>query len=390
MNIPPKSCCGCSACAAICPVQAIKMTKDPQGFYLPEINSEKCIKCNLCLKTCPECNNEVITKKPLKAIALIINSESDRIKSTSGGAFTALSNYLFEMHGAVFGTVYDETFKAIIICAQDKEQRDRMRGSKYVESSSENSYAECSELLRKNVPVLFTGTPCQIAGLVRFLDNDHVCTDQLYTCQIVCHGTPSPRVFRDHLNNIQLKRKKKIEKYYHRPKIWGWHEHNEMVCYHGGKKESQSKISQDHKELFYLGYSLRESCFQCKYAGNPGYSDFTIGDFWGVEFIAPEMDDNKGTSILLINSEKGNRLFTAINKDNLKIEEINVDDALKYNHVHPSKKPTDYDNFWNDYNNTDFSKVVKKYAKDKMPDNIIYYAKKWVRRILVKMHLIGY
>ena len=390
MNIPPKTCCGCSACAAICPKHAIEMQIDAKGFYSPKVNNDKCVGCGLCTNTCPELNSTETADRPLCAVALKIKSETDRKDSTSGGAFTALSDAVFALGGVVYGTLYDESFKAIIKRADNEVDRNRMRGSKYVESDVGNSYVDCSEMLRRRIPVLFSGTPCQIAGLVRFLNNARVSTEQLYTCQIVCHGTPSPLVFHDHLKNIENKRKQKIEHYYHRPKIWGWHEHNEMVCYFGGKKESQSKLSQNHKDLFYLGYSLRESCFQCKYAGLPGLADFTIGDFWGVEHISPEMDDNKGTSILLINSQKGGNLFSTIEHDRVIKLNINVDDALRYNHIHPSKKPKDYEEFWADYSRLSFSQIAEKYAKDRMPDNLIYIGKKWLRRVLVKLHLIGY
>ena len=390
MITPPKTCCGCSACAAICPVHAIWMTEDHRGFYTPIVDAETCIECGLCSKTCPELSTDGFSSKPISAFALKIKSEKDRSDSTSGGAFTVLSDRILALGGVVFGTVYDESFKAKIVSAQNAEQRNRMRGSKYVESDVGDSYRECSEALKKNIPVLFSGTPCQIAGLVKYLLNANVSREHLFTCQVVCHGTPSPLVFRDHLNNIQARRKRKITDYYHRPKIWGWHEHNEMACYDGGKRESQTKLSQNHKDLFYLGYSLRESCFSCKYAGKPGYADFSIGDFWGVEHLAPEMDDNKGTSILLINSEKGQKLLSAIPEEQFTAKAIDVDDALKYNHIHPSRKPEDYEQFWDDYKDMSFSQIAEKYARDKMPDNLVYIGKKWLRRIMVKLHIMGY
>ncbi len=390
IDIPAKSCCGCTACMAICPIHAIKMIENLKGFYSPEVDTENCIGCGLCFKTCPEYSIDVLSSKPLSAWALKCKSETDRNNSTSGGAFTILSDKILNLGGIVFGTIYNESLKAIIICADREKIRNRMRGSKYVESDVGNCFLECSEALKKKIIVLFTGTPCQIAGLVRYLENAHVSTEYLYTCQIICHGTPSPMVFRDHLTNIQNIRKKTIKYYYNRPKTWGWHEHNEMICYSDGECESQSKLSQNHKDLFYSGYSLRECCFQCKYAGNTGYADFTIGDFWGIEYIAPELDDNKGTSILLINNEKGKKLFTTINKEYIKVQEINIDDALKYNHTHPSRKPKDYESFWNDYKVMTFPQITKKYVKDKMPDNLIYIGKKWLRRLLVRMHFIGY
>lgn len=390
MKIPPETCCGCSACSAVCPVNAIAMTENSKGFYSPVIDAEKCIGCGLCAQTCPELNDESLSNKPLCALSLIIKSDADRIQSTSGGAFTVLSDGIFALSGIVFGTVYDDTFKAMIVQGDNAVIRNKMRGSKYVESDVGQSYCECAEALKKKTPVLFTGTPCQIGGLVSFLRKRNVNMEQLYTCQIVCHGTPSPMIFRDHLNHIQTRRKQKIEYYYHRPKNFGWHEHNEMVCYVGGKKESQSKISQNHKDLFYSGYSLRECCFQCRYAGKPGYADFTIGDFWGAEFVIPELDDNKGISILLINSEKGMDFFRSVCKDSALVKEIQIDDALKYNHTKPSRKPKDYDVFWDDYKELCFQQIVEKYAKDKMPDNFVYYCKKWMRRALVKLKLIGY
>ena len=390
MNTPSENCCGCSACKQICPVQAIKMQENEKGFYAPIIDSDKCINCGQCVKVCPQENELKVPDRPIRSVAIKSISDEIRKRSTSGGAFTILSDWILSKNGLIFGTVYDDAFKATIVQADNAEDRNRMRGSKYVESDVSNSFFECSIALQQKKYVLFTGTPCQIAGLNNYLNSKEIDKEYLITCQIVCHGVPSPRLFADHIQHLQTTYKQQIVEYYHRPKVWGWHEHNEMACFQNGKKVHQSKASQNHKDLFYSGYSLRECCFTCKYAGNCGTADVTIGDFWGIEHIMPELDNNDGTSILLINTEKGDNMLKQIPDEVAVIKDIRIDDALRYNHIHPSKKPAMYEQFWNEYNKIGFRAIARKYASDKYPYKIIYYGKKWLRRALVKLRIIGY
>lgn len=390
MIVPVNNCTGCSLCYSICPVSAISMKPDSKGFYLPSVDAQKCIKCEICYKNCPRIKQTVEEKRPLSSVALQMKDETRRRKSTSGGAFQVLADFIRKKNGYVAGVIFDKNHKAIHTLSNEANIIEQMSGSKYVESDMGRVIYDVAECLKKGNPVLFSGTPCQVDAVIKYMDIKSIAADNLFTCQIVCHGTPSPLVFEDHLKHIEIRRKKRIKKYICRYKKYGWHEHNETVFFEDNTIESQSKITQNHKDLFYSGYSLRESCFVCDYAGKCGNADFMIGDFWGIEKIKPEIDDNKGTSILLVNSCKAKRLINSLSNKDIVLVDIPIEQSLQYNHNKPSQKPSEYNQFWDDYLVMSFSDIVRKYAKDRMPNNIVYYLKKWIRRFLVKLHIVNY
>jgi hypothetical protein len=201
---------------------------------------------------------------------------------------------------------------------------------------------------------------------------------------VVCHGVPSPRVFSDHIAFIEKIRGKRIVKYRNREKVHGWHEHNECVFYADGTKEWRSKLIQNFKDLFYLNVILRESCYACPYAELPTVSDITIGDFWGIEYLFPDLDDNEGTSIVFINTEKGKVYAEKIEK-NCSSFSISFDDALKYNHHSACKKPAITEEFWCDYYKNGYDFIVRKYASYTLIGRIKWKVKQELRRVLVKV-----
>lgn len=382
-------CYGCSACRAICSQQAINMVENKQGFLEPVINQDKCVNCGMCLKVCPKESKRINQNEPLQTVALQNRNEKHRMQSTSGGAFWILSQFIIGRKGVVYGVAHNEEFSVSHIRALTQEECNRMQGSKYVQSSIGDSFSDIYNDLCNDKYVLFSGTPCQVDGLLNYLETKRVSTEKLFTCQIICHGVPSPMIWKDHIRFIQKKRNKRIASYIHRPKDYGWHEHNEKVIYVDGSSESQSKLTQNFKDLFYLGYSMRESCFSCTYAGKAGRADFNIGDFWGIEYIIPQMDDNKGTSVVMVNTKKGMRLLKDCS-DNCRLYKVNFEDAFRYNHKGPSKKPSDYQAFWDNYLNNGYEYVVRRYGGYKYPNIIIYRIKKVLRRFLVKHSIIGY
>ena len=386
LNIDMKTCFGCTACESICPNQSIIMSEKEEGFLYPVVDSEKCLRCGLCEKVCPALNPYDKHDKWLNVFALQHREVTVRANSASGGAFTALSNAVLEENGVIYGVVYNDNFEAEHIRVTTREGRDKMRGSKYVQSKLGTSYRDLELDLKNNQSVLFVGTSCQVDGLLRYLKQRKVDTKALTTCEILCHGVPSPKIWKEHLQYLETKRKKRIVGYTNRSKVKGWHEHNEETEYDDGTREWKTKSSQNFKDLFYKNLILRESCYECPYAGKLNCADFAIGDFWGCEKIKPEIDDNKGTSIVIVNSDKGRAMIEKIAEE-VYCWEIPEENCLKYNHYKACKRPEERDTFWSDYNAQGYRYVVSKYAKDTFWGRIKYFIKVRLRRILVKLHI---
>lgn len=356
-----EDCCGCTACKHICPKRAIEMKPDEEGFLYPEINQEICTECGLCRKVCAFQNGYDTSHNFSMPYVYAVKHSDEKVRmtSTSGGAFSAIADYILDNIGMVCGVAFDEKLNVVHQIASTKEVKDKFKGSKYVQSNLGNIYVEIKDLLEKQKLVLFTGTPCQNAGLKSFLTG--VRKEKLFLCDIVCHGTPSPLMWREHIAHLENKEKSKIVQYYCRSKVKGWHGHNEMVVYENGKKDYKSNLSQKHKVLFYSHSILRPSCYHCKYTNLKRPSDITIADFWGIEKCMPDFDDNKGVSLVLINSSKGQRLFEDI-KENLIYRESNTKDCLQPHLQYPAKPSAKREQFWEDYRLNGYKYIVKKYA----------------------------
>lgn len=354
------NCCGCTACKYICPADAIEMMPDREGFLYPEINQELCIDCGLCRKVCAFQNGyDRSDNIQFPGVYAVKHKNEDvRISSTSGGAFTAISDHILENGGVVFGVAFDDNMNVMHMAAKSKSERNKFKGSKYVQSNLNDVYKKTAQLITEGVQVLFTGTPCQTAGLKHFLAK--MDTKNLVLCDIVCHGVPSPLMWREHIKHIQKKRNSKVASYYCRHKVNGWHTHTEVIIFENGKKEYKSVLSQIHKRLFYSNNILRPACYNCRYTNFERPSDITIADFWGIEKIMPEIDDNKGVSLVLVNTEKGKQIFNSLNT--VYKWESNVDDCLQPNLIAPTKKPFSREQFWQDYYQNGFEFVAKKYA----------------------------
>ena len=379
-----QKCFGCGACMQICSRKAVTMEPDEEGFLRPLINETRCVQCGMCIQACPAAN--VIPNCDYRRAYALKHQSDVRRKCTSGGAFVALSDEIFSRNGMVYGVVYDKNFKAVHVSVDCSEDRDAMCGSKYVQSDTGDSFRYVADDLRQKKSVLYSGTSCQIDGLQRYLQARNVPMDGLITCSLICHGTPSPKLWQEHLSNIRKRRKKDILRYLHRSKIRGWHEHNEHIIYCDGSEEYYSKLSQNHKDLFYGHYIIRPSCSVCPYAEDPSVADLTIADFWGVQYVMPELDDNQGVSLVLVNSEKGEALLQSC-KD-VVIRETDREAALKLNHHKPCKPNPRRREFWLDYHRYGYAYVCAKYAKDNPLGRIYYGAKKRLRALLVLMGVL--
>lgn len=352
-------CCGCHACFNACPSGAITMIEDEKGFKYPVIDKTKCINCGLCEKVCPIKDNSKVDNKPV-AYACFNKDNDIRKNSSSGGVFTLLATYIINKGGVVFGASFDENFDVKHIKVENIEDLEKLRGSKYVQSFIGETYKQAKETLNKGVKVLFTGTPCQIEGLKSYLQKDY---NNLYTQDIVCHGVPSYKIW-----NKYREYRKKIDKddpvfISFRNKDNGWMHYNTFFKY---KNKSYKKAaSMDlYMNAFLQNLSLRDSCFACHFKKYNRVSDITLGDLWGVNNILPEMNDDKGTSLVVINTEKGKKIFDEISKD-IEYKEINLDDAIKYNHAMIKSVPENLnrDKFFKDLEKDDFDVVAKRYIK---------------------------
>lgn len=297
------NCCGCSACATICPKKCISMVADTEGFLYPQVNPEGCIECGLCEQVCNELH-PFGSREPLKVLAAINCNEEIRLQSSSGGIFNLLTQKIISEGGVVFGARFDKDWQVVIDYADSMESAKAFMGSKYVQARMENAYSDAKRFLQEGRNVLFSGTPCQVAGLHKFLRKQY---DNLLTVDFVCHGTPSPKVWKLYLDEIR-KESKSIHNIEFRNKTNGWKDFSISFKLFDGNK-SYNIISSFKNDLYMKAFLsdiiLRPSCYHCNAKGCSSQSDITLADFWGIQTIFPDMDDDKGTSLVFINSEKG-------------------------------------------------------------------------------------
>lgn len=304
-------CVGCSACATVCPKNCIEMKEDREGFLYPKVRKSQCIHCGLCEKVCPVQKSYSSRKEPLYVYAAINNSETIREKSSSGGVFYVLAEYIIRHNGIVYGAAFNERWEVHHIGIENIEDIILLQGSKYVQSKIENCYCEAENNLKIGKPVLFSGTPCQNAGLRAFLRRDY---DNLYCVDIICHGVPSPKVWRYYIDRIAGKcgnRGILIIPLF-RSKTEGWNNFALEIPLENGGKYSQSLNEDLYLKTFLQNIDLRPSCYNCKFKPSINFSDLVIADFWEIENISPEMFDDKGTSLIIFNSNKGKELFKKV------------------------------------------------------------------------------
>ena len=271
------------------------MKPDSEGFLYPEADGSKCIDCGLCEKVCHELN-PYEERSPLKVFAANNKDDKVRVASSSGGVFAILAEKTINEGGVVFGARYDENWQVKLDYTETEEGIVGFRGSKYVQASTDTAYADCERFLKEGRKVLFTGSPCQIAGLKHFLRKDD---DHLVTMDFVCHGTPSPKAWGKYLDETIDQINKSIqERNQSRPAFEFGVDADSMVI-------SVPNSENAYMRAFLCNLDLRPSCHHCKAKCGRSGSDLTIGDFWGVQEHHPEMDDDKGTSLVLVNTRKG-------------------------------------------------------------------------------------
>lgn len=321
-----EKCTGCSACTNSCPKSAIEMKPDAEGFYFPYIERKSCINCNLCREICPSNKNYSYKYNKLSARACKGLNGQTRIESSSGGIFSILAEEVINQGGCIFGAAYSE--KGVShIKVDNLADLIMIRGSKYVQSNLGSCFKEAKKELINGRKVLFSGTPCQLEGLRSFLGRDF---DGLLCVSVVCHGVPSEKVFKKHLEEIETENGDKIVGINFRNKDSGWKNYKiEYVLEH-------SKMIVNMRDDLYMkgfleNYYLRQSCYDCDFRlYGKNTADIILGDFWGVEKELCDFDDDKGVSAVILNSDKGVVTYNKIVKK-VDVKEVNVDQIIKHN-----------------------------------------------------------
>lgn len=371
-------CTGCTACQSICPKGAIHMEANQEGFQYPIIDTEKCIQCGLCVKICEGRHSWASKDGVLNAYGVKAKKDADRKGSQSGGAFWVFAQDVIANGGVVYGVRLDEAFVARHARAATMEELAAFRGSKYVQSDVGDAFKRVKDDLKAGRTVLFSGTPCQVAGLRSYLNKDYI---NLITIDLVCHGVPSPLVWKEYLEYQKKKHHgQNLEQVEFRDMTQAWGRHCEKLVFGG--------IAYDfdvYASLFFSHLIIREECFRCKFANLNRVSDITIGDFWGIEDVDVSFKDELGVSSVLVNTQKGQDLFEHMQHQFNYFQCTAADIANKNpNLSKPSKYPQNRENFWKDYKRG-IDYVINKYSAVSLQ----YKLKKTVYRILKKLKIRG-
>lgn len=362
INIENKNqCSGCYACLQACPKQCITMKSDAEGVWYPSVDKGACINCHMCERVCPILSGVAEKDKPL-AYAAYNKCGNERSASSSGGVFTLIAKHIIEQGGTVFGAAFNDKFEVEHMCIERNEDLSKLRGSKYVQSRIGNSYKQAKEILDKGKLVLFTGTPCQIGGLLSYLNKNY---ENLYTQDIVCHGVPSPMVWKKYVRYRQKVASSPIENISFRAKSDSWREYCVQFEFSNNTKYSRVHTSDFYFRTFLKKLTLRPSCYECHFKGKRRQADITLGDFWGVENVFPELDDDKGISLVLCNNVKGKQLFDSI-CNQAEFRETDYEEATKYNPaaIYSVKRPGSRELFIREIKHRRFDKCTEVYCDE--------------------------
>lgn len=367
-------CTGCFACFNICPKKAIEMIEDDNGFIYPQINKEKCVDCGLCKKVCPALNKPE-THEPKKCYAMQAKDSEKLKNSTSGGAATIFSEFILNNSGVVYGSAFEKGFKINHIRIDRIEELEKIKGSKYVHSYINDIFSQVKKDLTNGKKVLFTGTPCQVAGLKRYLMKEY---ENLYCIDIICHGVPSQRYLKDELaKDIKVEKISSLK----------FRKDDEFKII-AKTNDSILKIMDLEESMYYSGFMdgffYRENCYNCIFANSKRVSDITIGDFWGIhEDCKLYKNKQKGLSVILPITEKGITLIEEC-KNNMLLEERKIEEAINGNSQlnNPTKMNKNYYKFKKTYVKKGFFKsyrkhrifnIIKKQIKNKIKNNRFIY-----------------
>lgn len=357
--VKKNKCSGCSACYNVCPKKAIFMIEDCEGFKYPTINDNLCIDCGLCNRVCPAMNKPKAEEVTTCYVAYNNNLDA-RLTSSSGGIFDLLAKKFMLYNDYVAGACFDDKLVLNHELTNDINNINKLKGSKYIQSNINLLYQEIKEKLKIN-KVLFVGTPCQVAGLKSFLG---IGDKNLYTVGIFCHGVPSNKVFYKYIHDLEYKNKKKVNNYHFRNKNFGWKNYC-IIAKFDSKDYIINHKKDDFMKFFLQNIILRPSCYQCEFKLKNQNADLLIGDFWGIDNYYPYLDDDKGTSAILVNTTKGEELISLINSEATLIE-CDLGKIIKGNSALEESAMLDEvkrNNFFNDLDNKSISYLLRKHTR---------------------------
>lgn len=371
-----EKCVGCKSCEQSCPKHCISMEENKEGFWYPVVDEKNCVECGKCLKTCPVENAEQHRNTPQTVWAWRNKNDVDLMKSASGGAADSAAKAVLQMGGVVYGAAYDEQLVVSHIEIESNVRREKVQSSKYVQSDPNNSYSKVKQRLAEGKKVLYTGTPCQIAGLYAFFGGDK---PNLYTVDLICHGVPSPKFFKKYIEYQNRQTDGRVIYFNFRSKDkrgWG-------TQYLLKTKTKTKTLSLDrYGKHFMDGDCYRESCYQCAYANTSRVGDITVGDFWGIAKSHPGFNSPKGVSSVFVNTEKGQELFEEM-KPFAETESATLEEAMvkQGNLVKPSDRPISRDTFYKHIDDVNFIEDIpvglqlKERIKTMLPAKTVQFIK---------------
>lgn len=380
-------CCGCFVCENTCPKECIEMVGDIEGFKYPNVDYKKCIECKMCVKICPALNRDdkKCTLNNPEVIASYTKDEELRITSTSGGIFTEIAKQTIINSGKVYGAKYNKEFLVEHGSATTLKELEELKQSKYLQSDLLKEYCKVKKDLLKGIDVVFAGTPCHILALKNFLGKEY---SNLLTVDFLCRGVISPDAYSEYLKSLEKKYDSKVKKIIFKEKTFGWHRFSTKILFENG----ETYLKDRYNDLYMRGYLegalyIRPSCYKCKYKTLPRYSDITLGDFWGIEKIKKDLDQDKGTSIFMINTKKGINRFNDI-KERLIYEKMEVKDiylgnsALTVSAFLSKKNAKKRKKFFLEYKNRDFIELVESLLEKNTLEKNVIYIKKIIKKVL--------
>ena len=359
-----KDCCGCAACTQVCPKHCITMVEDAEGFLYPNVELEKCVGCDMCQRVCPILIKAEEDTQDIKAYAAYNLDEKERLQSSSGGVFSLLAKQILREGGVVYGAAMSEDCTSVChIKIESPDELAALRGSKYIQSSTEGVYKQIKNELDDGRKVLFSGTPCQIAGLKSFLITDH---ENLFCIGVICHGVPSSKLWRKYLRYRENRAGASARRTFFRHKYYGWKMYAVLFEFSNSTAYKQILYKDLFMQMFLQNICLRPACYVCPFKGLHQLADISLADFWGANTICPEMDDDKGLSLVLVHTPKGNELFQEI-KETMNSKEVDFQQAASLNPaiIEPCAKPINRDFFMNDMGTLTIKQLGAKYLKKK-------------------------
>lgn len=322
-----KKCCGCSACHDICPMNAIEMKADREGFLYPVVDEEKCTNCGLCEKVCPAIEQPEFNGEP-QMYAMQLKDTQALNRSQSGGGYWAIAKPLLDDGGVVYGVGFDENLRVVYKRADTPEKAQEFHGSKYVQADATGILSQVKEDLKSGRKVLFTGTACHISGLYKYLGKEY---ENLLTCDLICHGVPTPRLLKKYIDYIEKRENQKVKNfyfgYYNADEGYGWNDPRRETIVFDNKSFQENK----YINMFSSNWCLRPYCHTCPYTKPERVADFTLGDCWGAETFTKSFDYSRGVSVVFFNNEKAKAYFEKI-KEDIIFEMVDVENVKKFQH----------------------------------------------------------